>query len=142
MAQSFSENQIIQMAQQEDSMLSNKKSYLNSLSNILLDTIKTIESLKEIQKKPKKLMMRLGAGVLVDVKIEQTESCQRTFSEKGYKKEKISDTIKWLEDKKEKLGEQLTKVKSDIATSETRLTELMSIIKQIEAEKAKNISVK
>ena len=54
----------------------------------------------------------------------------------------IKDTIDWLDKKKTNLEEQLTKVNTDLAQSRQKLNQLIGIIKQIEMEKSKNISVK
>ena len=46
MKQTLSERQIIQLAQQEDALLQNKRTYLGNLENALIDVLKSIASLK------------------------------------------------------------------------------------------------
>ncbi len=142
MKQTLSERQIIQLAQQEDALLQNKRTYLGNLENALIDVLKSIASLKEIEKKPGKILVRLGPGVLVEAEINETENCKRTFSENGFRDAKIKDTIVWLEEKHKNLEEQVKKVSIDVAKSEANLGQLSALLNQIEMEKRKNISVK
>jgi prefoldin subunit 5 len=141
MKQSLTENQIIQMAQQEENNLQKKQQYLSRIESILKDTILTIESLKEIQKKPSKTMIKIGLGVMMEAEIK-TNKCSRAFAENGYKEEKIDDTINWLKKRRKNIESQIKKIIEDINKTKNKLNELIKILKQIENEKRKNISVK
>lgn len=142
MKQTFSENQIIQMAQQEEGMLQSRERFYSDLQNVLRETHLSIESLKEIQKKPETIMIKVGPGVIIEAEVKNVKKCKRAFAENGYLEEEIKDTIKWLEEKKVNLEAQAKNVAQDIFKSKQRLSELIGVIKQIEAEKQKNISVK
>jgi prefoldin subunit 5 len=142
MKQSFSEKQIIDMTRQEESIIQSKQKYLNDINRVLKDVIISAEGLKEISKKPETVMVKLGPGILVEAKITDFVNCSRAFSDNGYQKSTIKDTIDWLDKKKTNLEEQLTKVNTDLAQSRQKLNQLIGIIKQIEMEKSKNISVK
>jgi len=145
----LSEQQLIQMAQQEENNLNSKKALLNQITSILRETNEAIESLKEIQKKPKTAMMGLGVGVMVEVEIKGEGKCKRTFAENGYVEEKIEDTITWLGKRKEVINKQAMGIGREIAQSESKLNEIIGIVRQIEtekkkfaAERSKNISTK
>jgi prefoldin subunit 5 len=142
MEQQVNEQQLVQMIKQEEANLASREDYFMKLRNVLGETVKSIDSLKEIQKKPGKIIVRLGAGILVDAEIKNTDTCKRTFSESGFQETKISDTVKWLEEKRGNLERQLGKIQADLVASKNNIDQLISAIKQIEAEKQKNISVK
>jgi prefoldin subunit 5 len=142
MKQTFSEQQIIQMAQQEEAVLQSKQKYLQQLNRVLTDVVLGIQGLKEIQKKPENVMVKLGPGIMVEAKITDTTNCMRAFADNGFSKASIKDTITWLEDKQKNVETQIQKVNIDLAKSKQKLNELIGIIKQIETEKSKNISGK
>lgn len=141
MKQTLTENQILQMAQQEETILKEQQTYLARVENILKDTIMTIESLKEIQKKPSKIMVKIGLGVVLEVELKSNK-CIRAFAENGYKEEKIDETINWLKKRKNNVESQIKKIREDIQKTSNKLNELIKVLKQIDYEKRKNISVK
>jgi len=142
MKQTFSEQQIIQMAQQEEAVLQSKQNYLQQLNRVLKDVVLGIEGLKEIQKKPESVMVKLGPGIMVEAKITDNTNCMRAFADNGFEKATIKDTIGWLNDKQKNVETQAQKVNQDVAKSKQKLNELIGIIKQIQTEKSKNISGK
>jgi prefoldin subunit 5 len=142
MEQQFSEKQLIQMAQQEEAILKNKQMFIKKLSGILRDVNTAVDVLKEVKAKQEKTMMNIGAGVLIEVEITNRENCLRAFSENGYKKEKITDTEKWLLEKKKNVETQLSKITADASQSERKLNDIITILRQIESEKRKMVSVK
>ncbi|MBT4596943.1 MAG: hypothetical protein HOC95_03105 [Candidatus Diapherotrites archaeon] len=142
MEQQFNEQQLVQLVRQEEANLASKEEYFMKLRNVLGETVKAMDSLKEIQKNPGKIIVRLGAGILVDAEITNTTTCKRTFSENGFQETKINDTIKWLEEKQGQLENQLGKVQADLVASKNNIDQIVGAIRQIESEKQKNISVK
>ncbi|MFA5763519.1 MAG: hypothetical protein WC915_01775 [archaeon] len=142
MNQQFSEQQIISMAQQEEAVLQSKQAYLKQLTRVLQDVVLGIEGLKEIQKKPESIMVKLGPGIMIEAKLTDNTNCMRAFADNGFKKAPIKDTIEWLNDKQKNLETQLQNMNKEVAKSKQKLNELIGIIKQIETEKSKNISVK
>jgi prefoldin subunit 5 len=142
MNQQVNEQQLMQLAQNEEATLKSKQDFFMQIKNVLIETVKSIDGLTELQKKPGKVFVRLGAGILVEAEIKNTETCKRTFGENGFKEAKISETIKWLEDKQGNFEKQLVKIQAEINASQNNLKQLFSALQQIEAEKQKNISVK
>ena len=137
MQQKVSEQQIVQMAQQQESILNSQKNFQRNIISILKDNIRTIESLEELAKSPEKMYMNLGSGVLIEVEAKNNESCKRAFAENGYLEEKITQTIKWLEKRKVNSENQIKKIEQDIANSEKKLNELIGVLKQIDTQKRK-----
>jgi len=137
MQQQVSEQQIVQMAQQEEAIIDSQKSFLRKVISILRDSNRTIDSLNELMKNPEKMYINLGSGVLVEVEPKNTEKCKRAFAENGYLEEGIPETIKWLQKRKENSQNQIERIKQDLAKSETKLNELISVLKQIDAQKRK-----
>ncbi|MDD3083596.1 MAG: hypothetical protein PHP82_01085 [Candidatus ainarchaeum sp.] len=142
MTQQINEQQLIQIAQREERVLQTQQNFLQNLKNALKETHETIEGLKEIQKNEKNVFFRIGQGVLIEAEIKNKDKCKRIFSENGYKETKTEDTIKWLEKRKGNLEQQAQKVQTEIIKNEQKLVEIINMIKQIQQEKSKNISVK
>jgi prefoldin subunit 5 len=140
MKKSFSEKQLIQMAQQQEAIMQSQENFLKELDRVMKETIISIESLKEVQKKPGKIYVKLGPGIMIEAEIKNTEKCKRAFSEKGYKEANIKETIKWLEKRLDNVKKQVKKVSEDYNKSRQQLNNLIGILKQIQAEKQKNIS--
>jgi prefoldin subunit 5 len=142
MKQQVNEQQLIQMAQKEEAIMNSQNNFLQNLKHALKEAHETIESLKEIQKKPGKIFFKLGPGVMIEGEIKNTEKCKRAFAENGFKEEKSVETIKWMEKRKGNLEQQAQKVQTDLIQTEQKLTQIINLIKQIQQEKSKNISVK
>ena len=142
MTRQVSEQEIIQAARREEAIMQNQQTFLQNLKNALRETHETIEGLKEIQKKPQKVLFKIGTGVLVEAEIKNTEKCKRVFSENGYKEAKTEETIKWLENRKNNLEQQAQKVQADLYNTEQKLNAIINMARQIQEEKNKNISVK
>ena len=141
MKQTYTEKQIITMIRQEESILEARNQYLKRIERVLQDTIVSIDSLKELEKNDGQVLVKLGAGIAIEATIK-TKTCKRAFAENGFIDEKIPSTIKWLEKREKNVKTQMKKIAEDVNKSKTKLNQLVSIIKQIEAEKRKNISVK
>lgn len=135
--QQVSEQQLMQMAQQEESNLMNKQVMLEKLSTVLKETLIAKEALKELQKTNGKLMVNLGATVLIEVETKNTKTCKRGLSENAFKEETISETEKWLTSREEKLQAQIKKLSEEYTQNEQRLTNMIGVLKQIDAEKRK-----
>jgi len=136
---SLNENQLIQMAQQEEATLNSRQQLMNTLSDNLRETTGAIEALKEITGYKGKMMVKLGAGIYVEAEVA-TDKCKRSFAEDGYKEEKIEETLKALEKRKENIEKQANVVAKEIMVGQQRLSQIISILQQIEAEKRKNFS--
>ena len=141
MKKTYSEKQIIQMIKQEEAILEGRTQYLRRIERVLKDTFLSIESLKELSKNQGKVLVKLGSGIAIEAEIK-TDTCKRAFAENGFIDEKIPSTIKWLEKREKNVKVQMKKISEDINKTKSELTKLVSIVKQIEAEKRKNISVK
>ncbi len=144
--QSISEQELIGLIQREENILQTKKGYYSQTQSLLIETIKTIETLKEVEKNPEKIYFMAGIGVMVEAKLTNTKTVKRSFSEKGYFDESIKDTQKWLEKRKKNIEIQLKKISEDVQKSEDQLKNLIEIYKKLEEEKqklfSKNISTK
>ena len=131
----INEQQLIQMAQNEEQNLNNKTNILEKLRNVLTETLTAKEALNELQKAKGKMQIAIGATILIEVEVANTKTCKRGFAENGFKEESISDTLEWLTTKEEKIKKQLETIAKDATASEARLNDMVGIIKQIEAEK-------
>lgn len=137
--QHLTENQLIQMARQEEHNLNNKQQNLIKLTEVIRETTGAVEALKEIKKQKGKYLVKLGAGVFIETQID-TKNCKRSFSENGYIDENIEETTKMLEKRKESLEKQAQKVNNEVVSIEQRLSQIISIVQQVENEKRKNFS--
>jgi|GEM_PF-1083339 len=132
-----SETQLVQMARQEEAILAQKHGLLEKISALLTESITAKETLEEIIKTKGKMFIGVGATVLVEVQVTDTENCKRAFTESGYKDEKIKGTIEWLAKKEEMLKKQFEKISREYAEAEGRMVQITGILKQIQAEKKK-----
>lgn len=135
----ISEQQLMQMAQQERQALENKRNVLEKLSHIFKETVITKETLKEMQTANGKVLVNLGASVLVELEANSIKKVKRGIAEHAYKEDSIEETIKWLSDREEKLQKQLNKLSAEYSSEEQKLTDMIGILKQIDAEKRKAI---
>ena len=131
----LTEQQLMQMAQQEEAELMNKQARFERIASVYKETILAKDALKEIQKNSQKAIINLGATVLIEVEVKDTKKCKRGISENAYKEETIEETIKWLEEREGILQKQMGKISSEAKQSEERLTNFVGILKQIDAEK-------
>ncbi|MBT4870121.1 MAG: hypothetical protein HON47_00940 [Candidatus Diapherotrites archaeon] len=141
MQQEFSEQQLMQMAQQEEAVLNSKRNFLRKIVSIYQDSERTIASLEEMGKNPEKMYMNLGSGVLIEVEAKNKTNCKRAFAENGYLEEKITQTLKWLEKKKDTSKQQVERIEQDIASSDAKLSDIVSVLRQIETEKRKQFNI-
>lgn len=141
MEQKVTEQQIVQMAQQEEAVLARQQKFLRQVAGVYKEAKQTIDALQEMKNDPEKMFMNLGSGVLIEVEAKNKSKCKRAFAENGYIEESVLATIKVLEKRKLNSEKQLQKIESDIAQSDARLNELVGILKQIEVEKRKQISI-
>ena len=131
----LNEQQLIQMAQQEEASLMNSQTMIQRLNALLKETIISKEALSELEKTNGKVMINLGATVLVEAQIVNLKKCKRGISENAYKEEAIEETKKWLAEKEIKLQKQITKLTHEYTQTEQRLNGIVGILKQIEAQK-------
>jgi len=134
-----SETQLVQMARQEDSILTQKKAILEKLSGFYREITTSKDSLKEIQANKGKIFIGIGATIMVEAMVTDTENCKRGFTENGYKDEKINGTIEWLEKKEENIKKQIEIISKEYAESEGRMVQITGILKQIQGEKKKMV---
>lgn len=137
---SLNENQLIQMAQQEENSLNSKQQLMQKIAESLKETNGAIEALKEIKDHKGKILVKLGAGIFIETEVK-TETCKRSFSEDGYKEEKITESIKALEKRKENIELQANKLAKEIYDGQQRLSQIINILQQIDLEKRKNFSM-
>jgi len=135
----LTEQQLIQMAQQEEKQLNNRQQTLIKITEVIKETNGAMEALKEIKKQKGTYLVKLGAGIFIESEIK-TNICKKSFAEDGYIDENIEETIKMLEKRKEDLEKQAQKVNNDLIKVEQRLSQIVSIIQQLQNEKRKNFS--
>ncbi len=136
----ITENQIAQMAQQEENMLEQRQEILNNITEGLRETIGAIEALEEINENGGKMLVKLGSGVLIEANIT-TKTCIRSFAEDGYKEEKITEAVKKLEKRRENMEKQANIIAKEIFQAQGKISQLVSLLQQIESEKKKNFSI-
>ncbi|MFA5357455.1 MAG: hypothetical protein WC308_00850 [archaeon] len=138
--QEFSEQQLIQMARGTEAELNQRQAILEKLGAAMRETNAAVESLTELKKNKDSIMVRIGSGILIEAEAKEIKKCKRAFSENGYIEENTEDTLKWLEKRKIELQKQMEKVEQELSAISKNLSDLMSILNQIQAEKRKNFS--
>jgi len=133
----ITEAQLTQMARQEENSLLDKQAMLERISAVLNETITAKETLKEMQKSNGKILVSIGATVLIEAEAKEVKKCKRGFAENAYKEENTAETIEWLGKKEEQLKTQLTKLGQDYSETKQRFTSLVGVLKQIDSEKRK-----
>jgi prefoldin alpha subunit len=131
------ENQLIQMIQQEEKTLINTQTAMEKLLNLLKETITARDILEETKKTNGKVLISIGATMLVEMEAKNIQKCKKGIGENAYAEQGIEETIKWLKEKEEILKKQTEKLQQQYAQSEARYTDLAGIVKQIQAEKNK-----
>lgn len=139
---SVNEHQLMQMAQQEESALNNKHAMFERITNMLKETIIAKEILTNVQTNKGKIMFNIGATILLEGQITNTEKCKRALSDNAYKEDTFEETIKWLTKKEEQIKQQTQKLQNEMAASQKRLTDYIGLLKQIDAEKKKMMQAK
>lgn len=137
--QQISEEQLIQMAQQDEQELMQKQSILQRLLEIHKEATNAKETLKELQITKGKIWVAVGATILIEVQPTNTEKCKMGLSENGYKDTTTEEATKWLEEREIQLKRQIETLQKEINEGQNRLTQIISIIKQIEQEKRKQL---
>ena len=138
--QGYSENQLLQIAQQSEKELSQTKAMLQRVNMLYSETVTAKEGLKEMQKTSGKVLVSVGSGVLVEVEAKKIEKCKRAFGENSYKEESIPETLEWLSKREEQLKKQIEELTKEYSETEQRLTTMVGILKQIDSEKRKYAS--
>ncbi|MFA5125636.1 MAG: hypothetical protein WC462_01375 [archaeon] len=133
------EAQLTQMARQEENSLMTKQAVLEKISSMLKDTLNAKDILKEVQKTNGKVLINIGATILIEAEAKDIKKCKRGFAENAYKEENLEETLKWLEKKEDQLQKQLTKLGQEYSEAQQRLTSIIGILKQIDSEKRKLI---
>jgi prefoldin subunit 5 len=136
------EQQLIQMAQKEESALNNRQEMLQKLSHMLGETITAKEILNSAQSNKGKIMFNIGATVLIEGQITNTEKCKRALSENSYKEDSFENTIVWLTSKEEQIKQQMSKLQAEQAQGQNKLTTYIGVLKQIDAEKKNRMQIK
>jgi prefoldin subunit 5 len=133
----LTENQLMQIAQQEQDALNNTEARIRNTTSWLTEALAAKEILKERKKSEGKVLVSVGATVLIELEAKKTTKCKRGISENGYVEEEIDQTITWLEKREQTLRKQLEALQKEYNESQNRLTTVIGILKQIEAEKRK-----
>lgn len=137
----LTEDQLMQMAQQEDQNLHAKQALLERVGNLLGETVTAKEILKEIKSNNGKIMFNIGATVLIEAQITNKDTCKRALADNSYRNDSIEETLKWLEKKEEQIKKQISIVQDEMGASQKKLTDYVSLLKQIDAEKRKRIQM-
>lgn len=135
----LSEDQLMQMAKQEEAMFEQKQAALQKIGHMLSETLIAKEILKEAQKGEGKIMLNIGATILVEAKITNTEKCKRALSDNAYKEDSFEETLNWLTKKEEQIKKQFEKMQNETAQSQKKLSDYVGLIRQVEAEKKRMI---
>ena len=136
------EQELMQIAQQEESALNNRHSMLEKLATMLGETITAKEILLNAQTNKGKVMFSIGATILIEGQITNSEKCKRALSENSYKEDTFEGTIKWLTKKEEQLKQQMTKLQTEITAGQARLTEYIGLLRQLDAKKKNMLQIK
>ena len=136
----FSEQQLLQMARRAETELNQRQAILERLNAAMREAGAAEDALKELEKNEGTIMVRLGSGIIIEAETGKIKKCRRPFSENGYLEETTEDTLKWLAKRKEEIRKQSEKIEQEITTAAKNLSDLMSILNQIQAEKRKNFS--
>lgn len=139
MQQRMTEQQIYQMAQHEQTKMRQLEELLENYIEALREVNGSVEALKEIKDNQGKVLVKLGAGILIEAEIK-TDTVKINFAENGFIDEKIEEAIKKLELRKTNVEKKAEKTNKDLKIAQQKLSQLASILKQIEAEKKKNFS--
>jgi len=133
------EQQLMQMAKQEETALNQRQEMLEKIAHMLGETITAKEILTNAQTNKGKVMFNIGATILIEAQITNTEKCKRALSENAYKEDSIEETLKWLTKKEEQIKKQMNKVQSEMALGQNRLTNYIGLLRQVDTEKKKMI---
>ena len=136
---SVNEHQLMQMAQQEEKNLNNKQEMFKKVAHMYGETITAKEILTNAQTNKGKIMFSIGATVLIEGQITNTEKCKRALAENAYKEDSFEKTIEWLTKKEEQIKKQMTKLQTEIMQGQNKLTDYIGLLKQIDVEKKKRI---
>jgi prefoldin subunit 5 len=139
---SVNEHQLMQMAQQEESTLNNKHAMFEKITHMLKETIIAKEILTTAQTNKGKVMFSIGATVLIEGQITNTEKCKRALADNAYKEDSFEETIKWLTKKEEQVKQQMQKLQTEMNASQNKLTNYIGLLKQIDVEKKKMLQIK
>ncbi len=139
MKQQLTEKQLIELTKKEKQKLNAKQKTFRTLIQAIKETVGTEEALKEIKKQKGNYLVKLGTGILVEAEIK-TDKCKKSLGQSGYVEEDIDETINNLGKRKTNLEKQAQKLEKEIILAQQKLTQMISIIKQIQIEKKKNFS--
>ncbi len=137
--QQISEEQLIQMARQDEQEIMQKQSILQQLMEMIREATNAKDTLKELQKTKGKIWVAVGATIMIEVQPINTEKCKMGLSENGYKDTTTEEAAKWLEEREIQLKQQIETLQKEITEGQNRLTQIVGIIKQIEQEKRKQL---
>ena len=137
MEKEFTEEQLVQMAQQQEAALMGRREILERLAHLMKENVEAAEALEELRNANGKILVKLGSGVLVEVEAGAVKKCKRTFSDSGFVEEDSEKTIEWLKKGREKIKKQLDRTQQEISQINSNLNDVISILRQIESEKRK-----
>ncbi len=138
----LTEEQIIQIARQEEQSARLKKEEMQNYLELVRESNKTKETLNEMKTTNGKVLINIGATIMIEVEAKQIKKCKRGFAGNVYVDEDIDETIKWLTTKENEFNVRFEKAKKEYAETEAKLTKYINILKQVEAEKVKHAQKK
>jgi len=134
--QRISEKELMQVLKREQQNLASKEALVERILGLLKETTIAKEILNEMkQNKSGKMQVSIGASVLVEVEAKETTKCKRAFAESGYLEESTEDTIKWLAEREEHFRKEFESAQTAYTTVHQRVTEIVSVLKQFEADR-------
>ncbi len=136
----INENELMQLIQREEQTLHAKQQQIERRAQLLGEVLTAKETLKELEKNKGKLLVSIGATILIEVQALENTKVKRGFSDTAYKDESTKETMEWLQKKEEQVKKQLEKLNSEYSQSEYKYNQLIGILKQIDAEKQRALT--
>ena len=123
-------NQILQLLAQEQEKLQQINSTLATYQNMKNELISAKDSLNEIAKAKKgtKMLITIGAGILVNATIDETEKAISPVAGNVFKEKKIPELIKTLETRIMEVDKEIEKKANEQIRTIERANKLENIL--------------
>jgi len=123
-------NQILQLLAQEQEKLQQINSTLATYQNMKNELISAKDSLNEIAKAKKgtKMLITIGAGILVNATIDETEKAISPIAGNVFKEKKIPELIKTLETRIMEVDKEIEKKANEQIRTIERANKLENIL--------------
>ncbi|MDD3159381.1 MAG: hypothetical protein PHQ98_00245 [Candidatus ainarchaeum sp.] len=136
----INQQQLIQMINNEEDLFNKLLKEAEKINSIIIDLEQTKKAIIEIEKNPKKMMISLGTGVTIEVEVKNNK-CLRLMGENLFVSDSTEGTKKWIDEKKEKLEEQLKNLEKNIYSTQEKIKNLNGIMDQFEMKKRELVNL-